>query len=301
MAEGLITQSNDFDVQATKYGKPVINKRGGKNIKVLDKNGNGLSINYPLMLTWGINAIKDPDTDELKGYDMAVQFQDHDSTEVSIFREKMQAFEEKLLSDGITNCKEWFNKAKMSREVAEELMNPMFRYPKDRETKVVQKDKNPTLRFKVPFWDGKFTSTEVYDLDKAPVFTPKGDWDKTPPQLVPKGCWTAGIIQCGGIYFANGKFGVTWQLLQVVVRPPVRIQGTCFVQLSEESKNKVQQLNQEDEEADNNETQKQKPNTYVSDDEVESENDDESESEKEREPTPPPAPVKRKVVRKKTT
>ena len=232
------------------------------------------------MLTWGVNPIKDPETEELRGYDMAVQFQDNDSAEVAIFREKMLKFEEKLITDGIANCKEWFNKAKMSREVAEELMNPMFRYPKDRDTKEVQKDKNPTLRFKLPFWDGKFTSTEIYDLEGSALFAPKGSWDKTPTQLVPKGCWTAGIIQCGGIYFANGKFGITWQLLQVVVRPPIRIQGTCFVKLSKASQEKVDQLNQE--EADDDEVEevsKQVATTYVSDDEN---SDVETESEEEK-------------------
>ena len=63
MAETLITDSSAFNVEATKYGKPVINKRGGKNIKVLDANGNALSLNYPLMLTWGVNPIKDPETE----------------------------------------------------------------------------------------------------------------------------------------------------------------------------------------------------------------------------------------------
>jgi hypothetical protein len=300
MAEALITDSSEFETGSVRYGKPVINKRGGKNIKVLDKNGNTLSIQYPLMLTWGVNEVKDMESGELRGYDMAVQFQDNDDVDVAVFRRKMEALEEKIMTDCMGNCKDWFNKAKMSRETAEEIMTPVLRYPKDKDTREFMKDRNPTLRFKLPYYDARFTTTEVYDLEGSTLFKPKGEWNKTPPQLVPKGCWTAGIIQCGGIYFASGAFGITWQLVQVMVRPPIRIQGQCFIKLSSSSRQKVEELNRDEDEQPNEEqvVEQKQTSTYVSDDEQE--DNDSVESEDEREPTPPPAPVKKRVVRKKT-
>ena len=302
-AADLITDGVTFNVNSIKYGKPTVNKRGGKNISVNDKNNNRLSLNYPLMLTWGIQEARDMETQELRGYDMTIQFQgENDDEDVRSFREKLANFEEKILSDCMKNCKEWLNKAKLSRDTAEELMNAMLKYPKDKDTKEVDKSRNPTLKIKVPYYDQRFTMTEIYDLEENQLFAPKGEWEKTPSQLVPKGCWTAGIITCGGIYFASGKFGVTWQLNQVMVRPPLRIQGTCLVKLSKSSQNKVEELKKQDEEVDNNEqSEVVSKYAYESDDNVESENENksDSESESEDEKEAPPPPVKRKVVRKK--
>merc|ERR1711998_65951 len=40
------------------------------------------------------------------------------------------------------------------------------------------------------------------------------------------------IIQCGGIWVANGKFGVTWKLCQVIVKPTEKVFGKCQIELS---------------------------------------------------------------------
>ena len=126
MAAELVTDGVTFDVNSVKYGKTVVNKRGGKNIRVCGKNGNSLSLNYPLMLTWGIQEARDMETQELRGYDMAVQFQDNDDNDVKAFKQNIINLEEKIMSDCIKNCKEWFNKSKLSRDTAEELMNPIL-------------------------------------------------------------------------------------------------------------------------------------------------------------------------------
>jgi hypothetical protein len=50
--------------------------------------------------------------------------------------------------------------------------------------------------------------------------------------LIPKGSEIACIIQCGGIWFANGKFGVTWKLFQGVVKPTQTLaKGQCHIKL----------------------------------------------------------------------
>jgi hypothetical protein len=47
------------------------------------------------------------------------------------------------------------------------------------------------------------------------------------------------IIQCGGVWFAGGKFGVTWKLLQAVVQKPRdTIQGKCMIVVNAENKAK---------------------------------------------------------------
>jgi hypothetical protein len=47
-------------------------------------------------------------------------------------------------------------------------------------------------------------------------------------------------LQCGGIWFANGKFGVTWKLLQAVgQKPRASISGQCFIKLKKTDKDKL--------------------------------------------------------------
>ena len=53
------------------------------------------------------------------------------------------------------------------------------------------------------------------------------------------------LIKCGGIYFVNGKFGVTWRLDQVVicdaVSRSVRQPGQCLISVSAADKARVQE------------------------------------------------------------
>ena len=74
------------------------------------------------------------------------------------------------------------------------------------------------------------------------------------------------IIKCGGIYFSNGKFGVTWRLVQAVVKPKQTIRsilGKCQISLSSNEATKFEEQSDEDE-------------TMVDDDGVESTADNET-------------------------
>ena len=57
-----------------------------------------------------------------------------------------------------------------------------------------------------------------------------------PTDLITKGSNVAIVIRCGGIWFANGKFGVTWRLVQAVVKPRDNLKGRCLIQLSSQEK-----------------------------------------------------------------
>jgi hypothetical protein len=91
-------------------------------------------------------------------------------------------------------------------------------------------------------------------------------------------------MQCGGLWFANGKFGVTWKLAQAVVqRPKPSLLDECLIKLkpSDKAKLKAQNPVDLDEEA--------VVNTTVMD-------SDEEDGDEEEETTPvmppqPPVPV----------
>jgi hypothetical protein len=61
----------------------------------------------------------------------------------------------------------------------------------------------------------------------------------SPKDLIAKGSHIAVSIQCGGIWFANGKFGVTWKLFQAIVKPKMSLKGKCHIKLDEDEKTKI--------------------------------------------------------------
>lgn len=297
MAHDLITSFDDFVVSSTTYGAPRTNARGGKSVKIMDARNNTLVMNTPLMLTWGVNKMVDEDTGRVS-YNMSLQFPadsySNDSTKT--FFEKMKALESKILDDAVKNSKDWFNKSKMSREVAEALFTPMMKYPKDKQTGEPDYDRSPTFRLKIPYWEGKF-STELYNLDGSVIFNDSTDLSHTTfESLIPKTSHVACIIQCNGLWFAAGKFGVTWKLVQAAVRRPVRIQGSCFIKLGSDDHKQVDDITRREAEeaasADVAEEFEDAAQVDVAD----------SDDEEEAAPAPAPAPApkkKKRVVKKK--
>ena len=60
-----------------------------------------------------------------------------------------------------------------------------------------------------------------------------------PNELISKGSHVATLISCGGIWVANGKFGITWRLFQAVVKPRVSLAGKCHISLSKRDKEQL--------------------------------------------------------------
>lgn len=235
-AQTMITDGTTF-APATQvlYTKPKTNASGGKNVGLLNETTKkSLYLSTPLMLTWGVNTWE-PDTPGGRtSYDMALQFpkSDYATPETSAFLAAMQEMEAKLKADAVVNSKEWFNKAKMSAEVIDALFSPMLKYPKGDDGEP-DTSRSPTLKVKMPYYDNNF-NLELYDMNSAPLFPNTENPDLSPVDLIQKGQNVALVIQSGGIWFANGKFGTTWRLVQGVVQPRVSVLGnrTCYVPVS---------------------------------------------------------------------
>jgi hypothetical protein len=235
-AQKLIVDGTEFDAEKHYiYTKPKVNPSGGKSIGILNSESKkGLYIATPLMLTWGVNSFTD-DASGRTTYDMSLQFpkDEYNSEVLQKFLDNMKALETKFKADAVKNCKDWMNKAKMSAEVVDALWTPMLKYPKDQQTGEFDYTRAPTLRLKIPVWDGEW-KIELYDMDQKQLFP--NDNGTMPTELVAKATNVATVMQCGGIWFANGKFGVTWKLVQAVVKPKQSMRGQCLISLSPEDK-----------------------------------------------------------------
>jgi hypothetical protein len=236
----LITKAKSFKADDVNYKPPVTNKRGGKSVQLV-LSGQPIVLQVPLMLTWGVNERVDEQSGRVT-YDLSLDFRNETSSVVK-FKEAMAAFENKIKEDCIKNSKEWFGKSKMSRELVENLMYPILKYPKLKDSDGNYTDesdysRSPTLKVKLPFWEGRF-NVELYNYDdKTPLYMPpKRDEEakSSPVDCIPKASHVNGLIACQGLWFAGGRCGVTWKLVQACVRPPVRLLGTSTCHIEDDS------------------------------------------------------------------
>ena len=272
-----------------KYSKPKVDARGGKSVGILNSSANTATyISTPLMITWGVS-----DYEGNERYELSLQFpnSEYATQDTNDFMENMIALESKIKSDAISNAKEWFGKAKMSEDAIDALWTPMLKYPKNKETLEPDTTRPPILKVKVPYWEGEW-KTELYDVNQRAIFPDPDGGSATPKDLIAKGSHVALVIQCGGLWFANGKFGVTWKLFQGVVKPKASMRGTCHIQLSGEDKEKMTKQSLVEDEVD------EEDDAPVST-EVDDSDDDESVKEEEVAPVVEPEPVKKKIVKKK--
>jgi hypothetical protein len=245
-----ILSGTQFDASVdTTYTKPKVNANGGKQIGILNKqNMKTLYISTPLMLTWGVNEYTDEKSGK-KTYDMALQFpnDEYNNQDCVTFLKNMQNLEQKIKTDAITYSKEWLNKAKMVPEAVDALWTSMLKYPKDKNTEEPDYSRAPTLKVKIPFWEGEFKNVELYNEKQELVFPPMDDSSEDNiSNYIVKASNVATIIQCGGLWVANGKFGVTWKLFQAVVKPRTTLSGRCHIVLSQEEKDKIAKSVSED-------------------------------------------------------
>ena len=100
--QDLITKTKDFDPSQLTYGKPRIGNKGGKTIPVL-MNGHNLVLQFPLVMTWGVNEWEYDDSDRKK-YDLNLQFGDRSAdpkTSEGYFFQSLKTFQEKVLEDSV--------------------------------------------------------------------------------------------------------------------------------------------------------------------------------------------------------
>ena len=223
-----------------KYSKPKANSAGGKSVGILNASTNGATyISTPLMLTWGVSTFEDKKTGE-KTYSMSLQFpgEEYNTPAITRFRENIVKFEEKVKADALANQKDWFGKTTLTQQHIDFQWTPMLKFAKG-DNGEPDHNKNPTLSVKMPIWEGVW-NVELFDPSTRKIFPDPCNEHVTPLDLIAKGSHVAVVLQCGGVWFAGGKFGVTWKLFQAVVKPKTTLRGKCHISLSQDDKKLVE-------------------------------------------------------------
>ena len=235
MASAIIDGTN-IDTSVFSYSAPKANPSGGKVVNLYNKNfKESLTISTPLMITWGAQEGMDQAKNPTGKYTMSLQFpnKEYSNPDAEAFLSSIRALEAKIKADALTYSKEWFGKSITSPDVMDEKFNVMLRHPK-KEKGSVEPDlsKPPTLTVKVPCWKGVWQS-EIYDEEGNPLFLKgKSPAHLSPLDFIKSKTHVICLIQCGGLWFVNGKVSITWNLKQAIVQKPKTssiVEGTCFL------------------------------------------------------------------------
>ena len=287
----IVLPVNQWNTSSIRYMQPKINDRGAKSINIISTQTNrALHISTPLMMTWGISDFTDEKTGESDGkFTISLNFpNDQYKTEATTdFLKKLKDFENQILDDAVKNSEVWFGD-ELSRDVVKHNFFPFIKYSKDKNTKKLDLTKPPSIRAKVPNYDGRW-AIEIYDTNQKLIFPCDND-RMTPQDFITKLSKVACVLQCGGLWFGGKGWGVTWKLNQCVVKPQefISVYGKCHIALSTDEitnmdKPVAETEVEDDEEAVPASTPSQ---TLVAD------------SDEEEEAEPAPAPVVKKVVKK---
>ena len=305
MSKPIVLSTSEWDTSAIKFMPPKINDRGGMSINVISTQTNrSLHISTPMMMTWGIADYDDGTGGDGK-FNMTLNFptEDYRKPSTDAFLQKVKDFENEILDQAVKNSELWWGE-EMSREVCKHSFFPFLKYQYLKGTKKIDPTKSPSIRAKVPCYDGKW-AIELYDTSDKMIFPCDND-RVTPPDFVPKLSQVACVLQCGGIWKGGKGWGVTWKVIQSVVKPRevVSVYGKCRVLLSEEDRGAIASQNVQD--SDDIETETVFEKATAQSHSVEAEDSDEEQDMPEIVASPTaevaeeeaPAP-KKKIVKKK--
>ena len=249
-ATDITTNFSEWNPAANNYTQPKTNASGGKAITILNpKTNRSLHITTPPMMTWGISDYVDQKTQESDGkYTISLNFpnSDYANADTDLFLKKLKQFEEQVISDAVANSESWFGKKK-SRELVEDSFFPFLKYQKDKLTKQTDVTKPPSIRAKVSNFEGKWMNLEIYDTRSQLLF-PCENPTASPMDFVPKMSNVMCLLQCGGVWVGGKGWGITWKLVQCVVKPRenISVLGKCRIPMSKDVKEMLDSQNVDD-------------------------------------------------------
>lgn len=222
MSNPQIVKSDKFSCSNVEYSDPKKLQHGGQAI-YLNYDGKPLILQTPKMsMPWGMGKFDG----DIPKYSVDLSFKGMDNSEsLQSFYSALNQLDEKLVEDGVSNSMQWFKKKKQTKEVCKALYAPQIKVSKDKNGEPDGKYP-PTMKVKVPWKDGKF-DCDAYDSKRQLI------QDDLSNVLV-KGSQVQALIQCVGIWFAGGKYGCSWKVVQMKVTPPAGIHGYSFIDDSED-------------------------------------------------------------------
>ena len=234
-----------------------------------------------------------------------------DNAKVKAFYTALEALDTYMIDQGVKNGKSWFGKDK-SREVIEDTYSRILKWSKDKEGNVKPYPPNIKLQFKKAKGTDDF-ECQFYD-EKS-----KADPHAKPltgiplEEMLPKRAELTALIQCTGVWFAGGKFGLSFKAVQVRLDKVPQALGNYGFAADEEEAGEDQPFKSNGAafaEPQEFATPSRPAKPVIADDSEDEEEEaapapskpvekEESEDESESEVAPPPVPKKTVITKKK--
>jgi hypothetical protein len=279
-----LPKSIDFD--RVSFSKVQVLKNGTKSVYI-NHSDDKIVIQTPKMNTpfalskykvKGASDVPDaePGTIEKLNLNLALNIENQS---VDNFVNFLKQLEVCILDAAMANRMEWF-KDDYEMDTLKELFTPLIQYPRDPITGEIIEKYSPTFKVGVQVVKDGNIVCECYNEEGISIDL----------ETVPKGSQVTTIIQCQGIWFAGGKFGCSWKVIQLRVQPPARIDGYSFDDDNDEEhrgeSNIVESSDDEHDEMEFNAVDDEEQEQEKGDDAKESEDMDEKSCKEDSDPAP---------------
>jgi hypothetical protein len=237
----MISLPSEISVSKLEFGPVKVLDSGGKSVNIRYE-GRNLMIETPsLNVPYGVNKYdKTPGAPVKYSIDLSFRGAD-DNEEIRALQDFLEAFDERMIDAGIENADKWFKMKSPSREVIKAFYTPLVKVSVDKEgnpkpypptfklalrKRIAKKGESPDPSENVRAFETKFYNAQEKDTKGAIA---EFDGSLKIDELLPKRSQVGAIIQCTGIWFAGGKYGTTWKVVQLRVdSQPEQIRGPAF-------------------------------------------------------------------------
>jgi hypothetical protein len=208
-----VVQPSSFDVSKVSISQPKVLEGMRKMAYLNYGDGKRLLMQTPsLPAPFGMSVFVDKTAPPKYSVDLALRGY-QDQTKPKALFTALQKLDEFMIDQGVKNSKLWF-KTDMKREMVEAFYTPCVRFGKDKQGNQTSYPPNLKVQLRRKR-DGSDFECLFYDQKS------KGDPDAQPLRGIPaeellvKRSEMTALIECTGVWFAGGKFGVSWKAVQI--------------------------------------------------------------------------------------
>ena len=231
-----IVQSASFSTSKVSISQPKVLDSGGKLAYLNYGDARSLVMQTPsLPSPFGLNVF---DKNGPPKYSLDLALRGYNGTspnpKVKSFFDALTALDEFMIDQGVKNSKLWF-KADMKREVVQAFYTPTVKFGRDKEGNQTPYPPNVKLQLRRTR-DGAGFEAEFYDEKSKTNPNAKPIKDIPVEEMLVKKVEVTALMQCTGVWFAGGKYGLSWKAVQVRLDSvPAGLTRNAFLVDDEES------------------------------------------------------------------
>lgn len=215
-----VTLPSTFDVSKVTVTAPKINEKTGGKSAYLNYDGGRLVLQTAtqMVLPFGLGVYDKNGSPE---YSVELSFRGMaERDDLRQYHDSLAALDQHMVKLGVKNSKLWF-KAEQNEAVINAFYTPTLKLSKDKEGNPLPYP--PTTKAKLRRMNGDFEA-KFFDEKSTPYRgVPVED-------LLVKGATVTALLECTGVWFAGGRFGLSWKVKQAIIHHlPQKMKDFAFI------------------------------------------------------------------------